>query len=274
MNFDEALVRSMAGSQGVAFFVKRILEHLDIDDRYPFARSCKWIYNIAVEHDLLCPTRVALSNAVSEMPLEKIQFYYDERLLYIDEIDLARSEKLRDEMPALAQWLVSTQLVDPETVFHQLGVLECSIPTIELAYKNNWDQGYMLTVLPDNLAVLELLYTRKSLWECLDLKVCFFTEDIFRFLLNHQDDPLLSIKDAMSSETFANDAIYAASFFESIYMIQRLLAIYWTQHSSIQDCSRLSPDVRKEICSFWCACNNPDRHEGLFLSHGQKRRKL
>lgn len=274
MNFDEALVRAMAGSLGVAFFVKRILEHLHIDDRYPFARSCKWIYNIAVECDLLCPKRVALSRAVSEMRLERIQFYYDERLLYIDEMDTERSTELRDELPALAQWLVSTHLVDPEKVFVELGIEEDSIPTIQLAFKKNWDQGYWLKDLPDNLAVLELLYTRKPLWERFDLEVCTLTEDIFRFLLNHQDDPILSVKDTMSSESFANDAIFRANYFETIYMIRRLLAIYWTHHQRIKNCSRLTDAVRKEIHSSRCACNNPERHESLLFFHSLKRRKL
>jgi hypothetical protein len=278
-NMISSLITSMGGESGAISWTRRVLELLPMESRYSLARTCKWMYNCAVESELPIFQRVSVGNAVATMRLDMVMFLHAEKLL----IPGGLGHLVRHDLAFLCfkagKWIVDSFLASETDVFHWATYNDC-FELIEYAFEHDWDRELVMSSLNYSFGMLELLYTRKALWKdfCLsEIQDTSMREDGFIFLLVYRLDPMFNLRNALKSDEFSRALLRNLRMIRDIMVLRSMIDI-WIHAAQgpvpLDICARMEARIRKEFECLYCECQNPERHEDLLTKQGNKRIKL
>jgi hypothetical protein len=278
-NMISSLITSMGGESGAISWTRRVLELLPIESRYSLARTCKWMYNCAVESNLPIFHCIDLDTAASTMSFEMVQFLHCENLLIPGMLYGGIVPGLRHGSAGLGKWMVDNVLASETDVFNWATYCD-SMDLVNYAIEHNWDKNFNVTDLNLSMRMLERLYTRKHIWKEFKLSeiedIC--TEDVFLFLLKHQSDPMLCLSEALEDGIFQRIFLRRLDLVQDMTAVRRLLAIwiFSADREKLQQgtCKSMEPRIRAHIASKYCECNDPFRHEYLRDERARKRAKF
>jgi hypothetical protein len=275
-----SLITSMGGESGATSWTRRVLELLPMESRYSLARTCKWMFNCAVESGLETFTSIALGEALATMPLEMVQFMYTERLLTMSNMSYRVEPEFMHSCFKAGLWVVDTLLESESNVF-EWAVRNNCVQLIQYGFEHNWDNGFKVGDIDlMTLDTLELLYTRKHLWsEFLLSEMTSMHENTFVFLLMHQLDSMFDLDVAFQSIEFLCVVLVDLCHVQNVMIVRRIIDIWLCStegviNISAEVCDELEPRIRREISCDYCECADPNRHERLRTRRNTKRRKL
>lgn len=276
-NMISSLIVSMGGESGTASWTRRVLELLPIESRYCLARTCKWMYNCAVASGLPIFCVIYLDRAVSSMSFEMVQFLHHENLLRSDPLWDGVLPQFRHCAVQLGQWMVDNCFAT------EMAVLDWALKNdfldlVQHAIEKNWDRDFTLDHLNTNMAVLELLYTRKHIWKEFHLTEIedIYTEDALLFIFKHRSDPMFNLDNALGNDLFQRLVLENLYLVENMSVVCKILRMWWSRRQRLPQllCHSMPDRIRAHICSTQCNCADPDRHEQMRHDRVAKRPKL